>query len=67
MEFGSYIIDIDCSIVSSTSLCIVRWYKARERDDINGSQAIVWEVYYKYIDEEEVTQRRRLLEDDFLT
>ena len=34
---------------------IVRWYKARERDDIIMSQMMVEEIYYKYRDQDRQT------------
>ena len=36
-------------VVSSVLLvCVIRWYKARERDEIVNYQAMVEEIHYKY-------------------
>ena len=37
------------AVVSSALLgLVIRWYKARERDEITRSQDLVEEVYHKY-------------------
>ena len=45
-----YLITLVLSVVSSALLGLaIRWYKARERDEITRSQDLVEEVYHKYI------------------
>ena len=39
-------------------ICVVRWYKARERDDITGYQNMVEEIYSKYQDQEQEREER---------
>ena len=33
-------------------VCVVRWYKARERDEVVNYQAMVEEIHYKYQQQE---------------
>ena len=44
-----YLTTLVLAVVSSALLgLVIRWYKARERDEITSSQDLVEEVYYKY-------------------
>ena len=44
-----YLTTLVLAVVSSALLgLVIRWYKARERDEITRSQYLVEEVYYKY-------------------
>ena len=44
-----YLTTLVLAVVLSVLLgLVIRWYKARERDEITGSQTLVEEVYYKY-------------------
>ena len=45
----SYLSTLVLAVVSSALLgLVIRWYKARERDEITRSQDLVEEVYHKY-------------------
>ena len=44
-----YLTTLVLAVVSSALLgLVIRWYKARERDEITRSQDLVEEVYHKY-------------------
>ena len=48
-----YLTTLVLAVVSSALLgLVIRWYKARERDDLSRSQNLVEEVYHKYQEQE---------------
>ena len=48
-----YLTTLVLGVVSSVLLvCVIRWYKARERDEIVNYQAMVEDIHYKYQQQE---------------
>ena len=49
-----YLTTLVLAVMSSALLgLVIRWYKARERDDLSRSQNLVEEVYHKYQEQEQ--------------